>query len=197
MMYLNDWRWFDKRFFEKIASENSSDRLSGFYEAAKYYKVTRNFVTLDEPKRLEAASSILHKVSSHITDENVVATVNSLAKSFQEKYGKNAVSAASKLLWLRVRSPVIIFDSRALKWLKTNGYPVPYGGGYGEYRKKWLAAFQEHEVRIQSACAGLVAVRKYTHAHEESEKAISDLCSSRWFKERVFDKYLWFNAGGR
>lgn len=31
-------------------------------------------------------------------------------------------------------------------------------------------------------------------AHDEDEQEISDVVSSLWFQERVFDKFLWFNA---
>ena len=196
MMYLNDWYSSDKPFMEGLSSRSRPDQLLWFNKAAKYYKVTRNFVKLDNEERLEGALAILNKVSGPITDENVVTSVNTLANSFQKKYGKYVVSAASKFLWLRFRSPVIIFDNRVLRWLKTNGYSVHQGSGYGEYRKKWIAAFQAHEKLIQSACNDLPAVRKYTYAHAESEKDVSNLCSTRWFRERVFDKYLWFNASG-
>jgi len=33
-------------------------------------------------------------------------------------------------------------------------------------------------------------------AAEESDKDIEALVCQRWFMERVFDKYLWFNAAG-
>ncbi len=47
MMYLNDWYWWDKRFMERIASGSKTDSRDAFHEAAKYYKVTRNFSELD------------------------------------------------------------------------------------------------------------------------------------------------------
>lgn len=135
-------------------------------------------------------------VRGPITEKNVCERVSSLAGEFSKKYGKNAVSAASKFLWLRFRSPVVIFDSRAIGWLRANGYKVPYAGGYKEYRKHWLAAFSDHEKEISKACAGLAEVKDYSLAFEEKEKHVAEISQARWFKERVFDKYLWFNASG-
>ncbi|PIQ10753.1 MAG: hypothetical protein COW70_13090 [Hydrogenophilales bacterium CG18_big_fil_WC_8_21_14_2_50_58_12] len=196
MMYLNDWYSSDMLFMEGISSSETSKRLTKFHDAAKYYKVTRNFITLDGEVRLEGALEILLQESGPITDENVCSKVTLLAETLKKRYGKNVVSAASKFLWLRFRSPVIIFDSRALNWLKVNQYPVSPIGSYESYREQWLAAFKAHEKQIETACNGIPAVRKYTLACDESENVVSEICVSRWFRERVFDKYLWFNGGG-
>lgn len=62
-------------------------------------------------------------------------------------------------------------------------------------RNGWLA-FNKHEEQIRKACEGLVKVKRYSMAAEESDKDIEALVCQRWFMERVFDKYLWFNAAG-
>ena len=196
LMYLNDWYWWDKPFSERIGGPDKDDSREAFHEAAKYYKVTRNFSGLENEKRLAAAEALVLGVAGPISNKNACATVQSLAASFQEKYGKNAISAASKFLWLRFKSPVIIFDSRAIAWLRANSYKIPHRAGYDIYREKWLLAFSEHEQKIRKACEGLVQVKRYSMAAEETDKDIEALVSQRWFMERVFDKYLWFNAAG-
>lgn len=196
LMYLNDWYWWDKPFSERIGGFDRDDSLQAFHEAAKYYKVTRNFSDLEDEKRLAAAHDLVLAVPDPIIEENVCETVQILAAKFQEKYGKNAVSAASKFLWLRFKSPVVIFDSRAIAWLRTNKYKVKYNAGYDVYYEKWLLAFSDHEEQIKKSCSGLIKVKKYSMAAEESDEYIVALVSQRWFRERVFDKYLWFNADG-
>ena len=42
---------------------------------------------------------------------------------------------------------------------------------------------------------GLYKVKEYSQAYDRDEQTIKSLTSERWFKERIFDKYLWFNAG--
>lgn len=196
LKYLNDWHLWDKPFSERISSELNSDSREALHEAAKYYKVTRNFSILDSEKdeRLQAALNLLLKIDEPVMEDNVCSIVTTLADDFKIKYSKNAVSAASKFLWLRFKSPVVIFDSRAIAWLRNNGYEVPHSGGYKEYREQWIAAFNDNENKISSACSKLENVKEYSLAFEYSKKDIKELSKSRWFKERVFDKYLWFNS---
>jgi hypothetical protein len=193
-MYLNDWYWWDKPFSERIGGSDKNDSLEAFHEAAKYYKITRNFPVLENERRLAAAEALVLSVAGSISEKNVCETVKSLAAKFQEEYGKNAVSAASKFLWLRFKSPVVIFDSRAIAWLCTHNYEVPHNAGYEVYCEKWLLAFNDHEEKIRESCSGLIEVKKYSMAAEESDEDVEALVSQRWFMERVFDKYLWFNA---
>jgi hypothetical protein len=196
LMYLNDWYWWDKTFSERIAS-NSKDSRQAFHEAAKYYKVTRNFSQLNDENRLEGALALVKSVRGPITEGNVCDKVIDLANEFKNKYGKNAVSAASKFLWLRFKSPIVIFDSRAVSWLRANGYKVPYSGGYREYREHWVAAYTDHKKEINEACKGLVKLRNYSLAYEMPVKSVEKITKTTWFKERVFDKYLWFNSNVR
>lgn len=195
MTYLNDWYWWDKPFSERIFSGDKGYSLEAFYKAAKYYKVTRNFANDVSEKRLQAALDLVLSVKGPLNEDNVCQSVSDLAAAFEQRYGKKAVSAASKFLWLRYRSPVVIFDGRAISWLRANQYKVPHGGDYREYRRQWLLAYSAHEPQILEACAGLAAVKDFSMAYEWSSVGIEAIASSRWFQERVFDKYLWFNAG--
>lgn len=192
LMYLNDWHQWDKPLSDRIFGRDKLDGRDAFHLAAKYYKVTRNFPIDNEEHRLQGALELLKSNRGRPTKENVCKKVDQLALAFGDRYGKNAVSAASKFLWLRYKSPVVIFDSRAKKWLKKNGYKVP--ANYEGYRTQWLAAFSDHRVRIEEACAALVNVQDFSMAFESSAEEIALLVNSPWFQERVFDKYLWFNA---
>ncbi|WP_103308082.1 MULTISPECIES: hypothetical protein [unclassified Pseudomonas] len=193
LMYLNDWHQWDQPFSERIFSSNKTQSLQAFHHAAKYYKVTRNFRIDKTESRLQGALDLVRSGRGKLTEKNVCEKVNQLALAFEKRYGKNAVSAASKFLWLRYKSPVVIFDSRAKQWLNKNGYKVP--NHYEGYREQWLAAFSDHSLQIERACAALVNAHDFSMAFESSPKEIVPITTSLWFKERVFDKYLWFNAG--
>ena len=196
MMYLNDWFQSDKVFVAGISSKNTTESLKVFNRAAKYYKVTRNFPVLEGEERLAMARKLVLNVRDPITDKNVSKKVEALSDRFKASYGRNAVSAASKFLWLRFKCPVVIYDSRALAWLRCNDYDVSSSDGYDVYRKCWLEAFSDDLPEIKKACEGLYKVKSYSLACDESDKDIINVTQSRWFQERVFDKYLWFNAGG-
>lgn len=190
-MYLNDWFCYDKGFVEGIAANNEQSR-STIYEAAKYYQVTRNFRVRNDEPRFKGVLDELTKIEGPLTDKNVDSEVATLASRFETKYGTNAVSAASKFLWLRFKSPVVIFDSRASTWLRSNGYAPD--SGYANYRKRWIEAYDFHKEAIQSACADLASMRLYSLAYNETENTVSQWAMSQWFQERVFDKFLWFNG---
>jgi len=193
LMYLNDWHFWDSPLSERIFSSNKEDSLSAFHSAAKYYKVTRNFPIDEGEARLQGALDLVKSDSSQLGENNVCEIVNNLALAFERRYGKNAVSAASKFLWLRHKSPVVIFDSRAKKWLDRNGYKVP-ANNYEGYRSQWLTAFSDNSKKIEEACAALMTVRDFSMAFDSSAEEVLSVTTSTWFEERVFDKYLWFNA---
>ncbi|MGO2234126.1 MAG: hypothetical protein ACTH5B_08615 [Marinomonas sp.] len=90
---------------------------------------------------------------------------------------------------------MIIYDSRALGWLKSNGFK-PEDNSYASFRESWLRAFYEKEKEIKLSCVDLHNVKKYSHANTATDKEIQQLVTETWFHERVFDKYLWFYGSG-
>jgi hypothetical protein len=191
LMYLNDWYWWDKPFIERLRNKDKSERLEALHDAAKFYKVTRNFKKIEESNRLELALDHLESFQGPVDSENVNKTVNDLSEALKVEYGKHTISASSKFLWLRFKSPVIIYDSRALGWLTTNGFK-PSDDSYASFRESWLKAFCEKEQEIKLSCTDLHTVKEYSHANSATDSEILWLVSETWFHERVFDKYLWF-----
>ncbi|NKF49016.1 hypothetical protein G3R49_00305 [Shewanella sp. WXL01] len=190
--YLNDWMYWDKPFCERVASKDANVAREGYLHAAKYYKVVRNFGRIDEPQRLYYLQQMLDSVELP-RQETAADLVTELAKQCEAVYGTYAVSAASKLLWLKYKSPVIIYDSRALSWLKKQGHKlVP--SDYRNYCDAWLTEFDKVSPTIAQCSTELVEVKRFTHASELTDTEIAKLTSQVWFHERVFDKCLWFNA---
>lgn len=191
LMYLNDWYWWDKPFIERLQRSEKSERLKAIHDAAKFYKVARNFKKLKEKNRLEHALDYLECIQGPIDANNVNKTFSELSDSLKSKYGKNATSASSKFLWLRFKSPVVIYDSRALGGLTAKGFK-PLHNSYASYRESWLNAFNEKADDIRAACSSLHSIKEYSHANLGTDNEIKKLVSENWFQERVFDKYLWF-----
>jgi hypothetical protein len=176
--------------------------------AANYYQVARSFsVDFDGLQRLDKAlielDVVLTNVNSILTPTNVDATVTTLAKNLGTIYinkrtGKpqELVSAASKFLWLRRRSPVVIFDGRAEGYLiKITGAPFAEYPSYLDYRSAWRAEFPKYEKKILSACRDLnhSNVKKFA-PDSTARKRMKSMLGKRWFHERVFDKFLWWNG---
>src|SRR5438132_13931620 len=87
--------------------------------ALKHFKVARTFKGLSE-SLAEQISENLVAVSDRC-DGNYSEKVTSLALRFKKNFGQLNLSAASKLLWLRNRSPYLIYDARAVNALRRLG----------------------------------------------------------------------------
>jgi hypothetical protein len=196
LSYLNDWMKDDRGFVEGLHLKNlRSNRLKSLQKAANYYKVSRTLKRLDDEERLDSALSKLDIVANAMTDANVDTSVCELAGSLQKTYGKYAVSAASKFLWLYRRTPVVIYDSRAIRCLNILCKSNRRICDYTSYRVTWLAEFFRYAEEIRTACMMVVSVKQFSLARDMSNDELKTLTSSQWFYERVFDKYLWWNAG--
>ncbi|ELI5413155.1 hypothetical protein RRJ79_004541 [Vibrio parahaemolyticus] len=194
MIYLSDWVYWDEPFVERLSDLDKCVRITGLHDAAKYYKVTRNFKKIAENVRFEKALDELELISRPTNAEEAISAVNDLSTALMNIYGKNAVSAASKFLWLKFKNPILIYDSRAFEWLKVRGYQISVGD-YASYYDAWSRAYCAVESEIDMSVKGLYKVKEYSQAYNRDEQTIKSLTSERWFKERIFDKYLWFNAG--
>ncbi|MEO2026701.1 MAG: hypothetical protein ABGZ23_12565 [Fuerstiella sp.] len=92
----------------------------------------------------------------------------------------------TKVLWLALKRPIIIYDSQARMALGTRAGDLE--GFYTEWRK----AFQTHAARIARVCKKLEKMGAYSvDAKRATPKFIHKVASTRWFHERVFDIYLW------
>jgi hypothetical protein len=204
LAYLNDWWQYDRNFVSGLRPKASSRRES-LVKAATYYQVIRLFPkNKDKVDRLDNAlnnlDAVLKGVSNIITPANVDLTVTTLATTlgltYKRKSGKAAelISSASKFLWIRRQSPVIIFDQRAHACLKM--MKATPGTTYATFRKAWLTEFQTYESQIRSACRGLSSSGVKDFAPDSKGRSgAKSLLRQRWFHERVFDKFLWWNGG--
>ncbi len=193
--YLNDWIRYDSGFVEGLSmSKPRADRLRCLSSAAGFYGVARTLPSIEEPERLGTALDSLDAMRGPIVEEAVDSTVVDLASTFQRSYGKYAISAASKFLWIRFQSPIVIYDSQVFWSLRENSSTQLAEGYYEPYRKEWLHRFADCKEAILSACIELVRAKSFSFAHSMPDDELMGLVSERWFHERVFDKYLW--SGG-
>jgi hypothetical protein len=194
MHYLNDWCLYDNGFVTGLEPTNdTASRLEVLWDATKYYKVIRNLKKVQEETRLAGALAAIDSVATPITDNTVDAAVDKLAAALNAIYGMNVISAASKFLWLRHRWPVVIYDAQAMKCLRESGCRIGVCD-YAGYRREWRKQFSKREAVIREACADLERVKEFSLADWLPEENFRELTGARWFHERVFDKFLWWNA---
>ncbi len=157
-----------------------------------YFQVARSFKGLgkEESKQKKIRKLVLKHSNNLSTQIDAKRNVQSLANDIKKVFEKKNISAASKLLWIRRRSPVILFDRRTSKALKML-YPDFKGNHYEEFYKQWRISYEEHKNSVKEATKKLERVINIiTPHHIPKEKAIKEVRGG-WFQERVFDIYLW------
>lgn len=190
--YLNQWLAHDRCFTQKIVSKDKVVRLRGFQDACKFYRVSRNlFKKYDEGKgyaRYEPALDIFD--CYEYLGSDAISTQLNIEHKVSEKYGHRSVlSLTTKLCWLKFRSPVVVYDSRAKVSL---GYK---GNDLKEYSQIWHKEYAKFHNEIVASCNKLDKLSSYVVNNEVGDKQyIHELSKESWFHERVFDMYLWYHG---
>lgn len=189
--YLNNWYGLDQYLVAGLSLEKSNEeRRHCLQRVAGSYKIARSFKTLpNEIDRLELALEALDGVKNTIDDKSVDSTVSNLAEAFKEHYGKLAISAASKFLWFRYRSPVVMYDSQARRCLKSlcgKDYAT-----YATYHEEWRKQYANKKDSIAQVCEELIPVKSFSLACDVSDDDLMRVVHAPWFRERVFDWFLW------
>lgn len=200
LAYLSDWWQYDEKFVAGLRRQGN--RRETLVRAATYYQVIRSFSKKYDgsPQRLDKALTELDAALNNnaVTLANVDQMVTDLATRLGSIYKKkgtpqNLVSAASKFLWICRRTPVVIYDDRAKTCLtRMNAAP---GTSYKSYREAWQLEFPKYEARIRSAALALANGTTKTFApNSAAKRGLKSVVRKRWFHERVFDKFLWWNG---
>lgn len=185
---LVQWLAREKSLWLRIKNNPSNDDIR---EALGYFMVARTF-----PGMAADPGGISSKIGSQfIATQNsnfdAVRKVESLADKFKSAFGKRNVSAASKLLWLAGRADFVIYDQRALDALKAYfGAKIPTRN-YEKYEQAWRSEFDEHDDLIRRAAKKLPKARAFVAQNSLSNTQLQWFSTQRWFRERVFDIYLW------
>jgi hypothetical protein len=192
LSFLVEYLEYDRPIIEKFDCADSVNKLQAIHEWTTYYGVVRTLpITVDESahtkQRLERAFELLMQFPEELP-QDFVSIVIKYTEQLNEAYHRNAQSAASKLLWLRYKAPIIIFDDLARKALcereqTHNLYD------YSVYCKAWTKNYKEHQQTIKEASGDLINVSRFFPTGDEFE--ITRVINQEWFFQRVFDNFLW------
>jgi len=96
--FLLQWKRKEERFYNAISNEPSPEVLRS---ALSFFIIARNFRNIKKDSKV--AQGIIEMLLDADKRKNLSAQekVSFLAAQFKTKFGKNNISAASKLLWLR------------------------------------------------------------------------------------------------
>ena len=129
----------------------------------------------DEPAKLQ-------DLTEAATFYSIMDVTSQISKRFG---GRGVMSLSTEFLWLKMKSPIVIYDRQARKALGTNS------GDIGAYYSRWREQFNLSRNEIDAACATLPRVHEYSVAPDLATlQYIEGIASQPWFKERVFDVYL-------
>lgn len=189
LRFLTQWEMKERPLYEVISRVPSADNVR---KALGYFQVARGFRGLRaEANKIVAALAIKCR---RLNAENVVSRVDGLSDIFKQDFGSRNLSAASKLLWLSHRNPVVILDSRSVASLGALGNKFD-PKDYAAYYECWRTEFKKRERKIKKALSKLVSIKMFTAAWYKSPGELRQDISSDWFVERTFDLFLWELGG--
>jgi hypothetical protein len=190
--YLNLWINQDRECCEAMAGSDRKRKLQLLVRAAMTYKIARNLHTRhDVEKRLPRLGPVLdiidHLDRASFRGPKLVPAIKKIRTKISARYGgRGLLSATTKFLWLKLKSPIVIYDSQARAALKVEP------GDLEAYCTVWRQRYNQCESQIARACSVLPRAHRYTRDPKvTTAEYIAKTANQKWFRERVFDVYLW------
>lgn len=169
--YYIGWKDTDEELITCI----KKDELEKFNRFLNIMNVKRNFKKGSDIKIFAKAKEYLNKKSKS-SDVEDFSNVLFKAKLLAGK-NKNAIVAASKILWILNKEEIIIQDSRAKECLeRLIGKRIR---GYSDYCTYWEKQYQFFKP---------IYLKKIKDSGIE---ILDSLFKEEWFIRRTFDNYLW------
>ncbi len=162
-------------------------------ESLRHFGVARSFEGIaSDVTRLEFIATALRDITQpgNLTANEAQQKVALLTKQLKSRFKRSSISAASKLLWLKHRTPFIIYDSRAIRALSFARKPE-----YSDYCVEWRRKYQGSHAAIVAAAGRLSEIGGFVSSWRKSPDDLATLIGEEWFHERIFDVYLWETGG--
>jgi len=181
--FLELWEKDEESLHSDMQGTPSADQIR---RVLKHYRVARNFKGLSDAKAKQISKDLV-EVSDG--EGSYSDKVMSLATRFEKQFDQFNLSAASKLLWLRHKSPYLIFDKRASDALRHLEHKI---SDYKSYCDAWGREYEKRRSALALAAHGLINLpRAYTRDPSLTDDQLTELVRKDWFMARVFDIYLW------
>lgn len=189
LQFLNQWLEKEKSYCEMLASPDMDTQRLALAKAGGHFRVARNLPTQFEKEknftRYQPVLEVLNNIDE-VNLSNVTDVVNEARKRISDHYGgRNVLSLTTKFLWLKVKSPVRIYDKQARIALNIKE------GDFTAFNDAFSERYAACEERILDACSNLKNILSYSVRPEMRQDEIEKISSEHWFRERVLDIYLW------
>lgn len=193
--YLNLWVSKEREIHHGFQSSKKDVRLGAIAAGAKHFSVARTLPRREEEDvRYGPVDEILDSLSVDEFMETPTEAVQKIERLISERYfsksyGRQSVfSFTSKMLWLKFRSPIIIYDNRVRRALAKTSTGLKE---YTEYCTEWRRRYDEVSPAVRDTCDSLVNVLPYVIDSSATKAQVARVSRESWFRERVFDSYLW------
>ena len=173
--YYIGWEDTDKELIEAIKKGDEEQ----FHVFLKNMTIARNF----KKNTYKDVYKLTREYVKRNTSEYDVNNFSDLLFQAQLLAGdnKNAIVAASKILWIYNKEKTIIYDSRAKNALKNISEKKGLDD-YTDYCKAWKEQYKVFKSR-------------YLEKIKENEiDKLDSLFKQEWFIRRTFDNYLWYRG---
>ncbi len=172
-----------------LASPDRETQRLALAKAGGHFRIARNLPTKFEKEkrilRYEPVLEVLDNISE-VSASNVTDLVSQARERISGQYGgRSVLSLTTKFLWLKVKSPIRIYDKQARIALQTES------GDFRAFNDAFSDRYSACEEQIVEACSKLKNILSYSVRPEIRQDEVENMISERWFRERVLDIYLW------
>lgn len=212
LAYLNLWLVNDSVYhkaLQPVGDDTIHAKSETLIKAGKFYSVARGLPTEYDVEvglvRYQPVIDIMDQLQTHdfgggdsvqTVNPQCIDIINAVAEEIGKRYPtkkgnrRNVLSLTSKFLWLKFKSPVLIYDKNARVALsQLNGTKIKEND-LSSFYGNWIQAYAESKEEIVSICSQLHHIHRYA-VNEIDAEDVRSLASQPWFQERVFDIYLW------
>jgi hypothetical protein len=194
--YLDNWVRCDRNArreldFGRDTPLDDEQACKQIAVVANVYGIARNF-SKDSEKEALRYSPVWAALKSFKTrpasEQDAKDCVERLVRELRATYEEGLLSAASKVLWMRFGSPIILYDRYAWNWMCSHG-GCSRSGSYADFNDAWRKSFLSRRNDVNDACDSLRGSKalRFLCPGDVTEKEFGEVVSSHWFAERVFD----------
>lgn len=185
---LNLWLMTDASVHADLNNGSNEKKLAALARGAHRWGFDSELLGCHEEgtglARFQPALAFLDGLELPDFEGDVTTIITKTAHRLSLRYGnRNLVSATTKLLWMKFKSPIIVYDADTELALGTDLLRRFYD--------QWHARFAVYESEVLDACESLQHVLNYVCDPEiSSAEFVQNLAAESWFQQRVFGSYL-------
>lgn len=203
--YLNQWFRTDRHHMRETSEPITGEALR---KLAAKYMVSRGFSMKDakgrtiseqeQALRWDQAAGFVRKARGLAKGDAAVVLKLATQLGQIDTRAFDLTSAATKFLWFAGRHDVRILDVRAVNALRKLDTPVRGTKlNYGWFEQAWARQAHACSNELQRAAENLPTQFPWSAIPASSQgTALKEAIGQEWFKDRIFDKYLWTKGQG-